>query len=461
MGIIATPISGYQELSIGLRRIEATFGHIRISGPFGESEDKLEIDLQPEEVESALAGVSRDSARQVWIKRSGSVDGMDPMREIGERLFSALFRGQRTQLFWRAKSAASAERMGLRVRLSVEDPSHEWAALPWECMHDGDHFINLSPWSPLVRTVRVSSERREPVQPPLHVLAVAVDVVTGELQTKVELDVLRELETRSGILKITAVSQATRHEFLDRLRANEVHVLHFMGRTGQTPEGQRALILMGEEREPLQPTSDANLDQLIDAFTLRQALEGKPEVRLVFVNSCHSARLAAELAPSVPATIGMLGAPESDACIAFSQAFYDSLVEGGSLEDATTVGRQMVDSRYAGSRAWGMPVLYLQAPDGVLLSPPSEGRGLEAVLSEAEQDVPGKAPKDRDHRREWQKLQMRREMLRRNLMELEGQTQASMGIPLPFVDEQIHDAKEEIAALEEKLLGLESRDIRS
>lgn len=456
MTIIATPTEGYEELKVWVERLGDTHGFVRISGRFGEWEDKLELDLQPEEAESALASASRGSEMQIPVKRSGSVDRLDPMREVGERLFSALFWGERSSLFRRATQTARAERKGLRLRLSVEDERGEWVSLPWEFMHDGDHFINLSSWSPLVRTVGVSNEPQGPVHPPLRVLAVAADV-TGKMQTERGLDVLRDLEPRYGNLEVTVVSQATRDEFIQAVRGTQFQVLHFIGGARHSRDGLPALVLMDEDREPIASTELATRDQLVDASTLQRLLRGKPELRLVLLSTCYTARLATELASHVPALIGMLGWIESAACTAFTQALYYSLLDGGSLEDAMTEGRQMVSLRFSGSRAWGMPVLYLQTPDGVLLGRLPEALGFEAVLSEAEEKAPGTAPTDPARHREWQKLLMMREMQQRNLKELEGQRQASI-VSVSFVESQILDAEEQIASLEEQLRDLESRE---
>lgn len=104
------------------------------------------------------------------------------------------------------------------------------------------------------------------------------------------------------------------------LLAYRPQILHFSGHgTGA------GLIVSNQEQEPYLLSNEA-LAELV-ALLYRA---GAP-IELVVLNACHSAALAALLAPQVRYVIGMDNAVPDAVAIAFSEAFYRSLDEGIDL----------------------------------------------------------------------------------------------------------------------------------
>jgi hypothetical protein len=466
MAIILTAPAAYNELELALERMSGPHGLVRMARVHTDGsrskdrEDKLELDLPRDEVEWALATVSSRSAVRPWVKRSGSEDRLDPMREIGQRLYSALFQGERARFLRRElEDARSRARTGLRIRLRTEDG--EWASLPWEFLHDGQEFINLSPWSPLIRTLAGSALAvPRPLQPPVRVLAVSADP-TGNLAAQAELDLLEEVAQHTAELQIRNLPQATREAFIQAISAEDFHVLHVIGGTRRFSDGQAALVLVRPDGLTIDNIDQADPEPWIDAGTLAQLLRSKPDLRLVHLSTCHTQALAVELASVVPAVIGILGAITPQACLDFTRGVYTSLLDGVPLEVAVTAGRQAMTMRDSGNREWGMPLLYLQVSDGTFLVRRSDDVGVEEVLTTIDAGEPvAEPPSDPERYREWRKLKLRREIYERNLKELKAQVDTSLGKPSPFVESQIKDTEDRLKKIDEQLRALGELEVR-
>lgn len=460
MAIIQTPPEAFEELEIVLEHGHDRYGAvhmtpINVDGQRGrEHADKLEITLNADDTERAVESIARRSRTQSWVARSGSRDQLDPMREIGERLYRTLFPGERARFLRRSlEEARSHGRFGLRLRIRATISA--WEGLPWEFLHDGQEFMSLSPWSPVVRWAAASEPQDlRPLQPPVRVLVVSADS-TGMMAAQDELKRLQSIADRSSDLEFTVVPQATHDRFLRAVESDGFHVLHFIGGTRRFSAGKAALVLMRPDGETLKTTDDAQSDQITDARELGPVLARNPALRLILLNACHSATLAAELASAAPATIGMRAELNADSSINFAAGFYTSLLDGVSLEVAVTGGRQAVDIGRLGTQEWGLPCLYLQSSAGTFLV-----RGLDetgersAHAAEAGGDRPAAAPSDPAARREWQTLRAMREIYQRNLDELRAQVETSLGKAPSIVESQIQVTEDKIAKLDEQMRAL-------
>jgi hypothetical protein len=122
----APEIQSYVDLKIHLWRTDDGQIEVRMESPAGGSTGSLRLHLDPQEVEVALASAARTGS--AYLKRSGSVDSLDPIRDVGAQLFEALFEGRRESLY--RQSLRMAEYDGLRLRVMADD--EELAALPWD-----------------------------------------------------------------------------------------------------------------------------------------------------------------------------------------------------------------------------------------------------------------------------------------------------------------------------------------
>ncbi len=148
----------------------------------------------------------------------------------------------------------------------------------------------------------------------------------------------------------------------------QVQVLHFIGHGAfDAGLGEGALLFEGSR----------GLAERVSEDRLSALLLDHPAVRLVFLNACDGARhdeydgfggvAQRLLQQGVPAVIAMQRAISDRAATLFSSTFYAELARGVPIDAAVAKGRRAM--RLAGHTvAWGAPVLYLRAADGVLFT---------------------------------------------------------------------------------------------
>jgi hypothetical protein len=152
----------------------------------------------------------------------------------------------------------------------------------------------------------------------------------------------------------------------------------------------------------------------------------------------------------------MRGKITDRSCLAFTEGLYRGVVAGRPLEAAVTQGRQEIDLQSPGSREWGLPVFYLQAAGGVLLSEPSETAEPAVVEDGVGLETLATRPPDPKRQREWKKLRLLLGVRDRNLRALEEQEAAYRGPAPELLRTQIAETKSEIERLEEELKVLQS-----
>ena len=172
------------------------------------------------------------------------------------------------------------------------------------------------------------------------------------------------LEAR-GLLQVDRLDHATLMALQQRLRQQDVHLLHFIGHGAFDPTTQEGLLLFEEESRLSRPVSGQTLGTL---------LGGHPPA-LVFLNACEGARTSTGNAfagvaqgliqQGIPAVIAMQTAVSDTAAVALSQEFYGALADGYAVDSALVEARKAVWA--AGNEVeWAVPVLFMRAPDGRL-----------------------------------------------------------------------------------------------
>jgi len=435
-----------QELRITLAKgPEKSLAIVTATTPLGElPPNTIHIPVQRERVEEVLAGIPR--AHKDWVRRSlGFPDSLDPAKEMGKVLFTALFQG--SLLAHYTHSLWMAERSGkdLRVRLVIEEP--ELALLPWEFLYDvtRQDFVVLSASSPLVRQRQQTAPPQvlEPVPPPLRVLVVTADS-PGDPGTQEELQCLSKVARDSSALELEVLEAASPAKLFAILQEKPFHVLHYIS------HGFDLSSTTWTDSDPVLRLRDEEARPLVRASQLREHLRGQADLRLIVLMSCHTAAIAHELSQAVPAVVGINTLITDEAAWVFSEETYRALAVGLSVEAAVKRGRQALAGTFAGAREWGLPVLYLQAREGVLLSPPSATKvpspseyswDAELAAVEAEKD---------SERRKW-RFQLA--IHRRNLALLNGKEATRTTGMLHTVASQIRHTQKKISELEKHLSG--------
>lgn len=286
------------------------------------------------------------------------------IREIGRRLFCALFRESVADTYHQSLGMVQTRRRPLRLVLWLTDP--ELAALPWESLYDPDSNAFLAKRWPVVRYVR-SGYTPPPleVQRPLRILglvALPEDTVTLNVEAEQEnlenalVDLLRE-----GIVEIEWELETTWNHVQDRLLNKEWHVVHFIGHGGYDEENDESY---------LQFVSEGGGTQRVQANKLVDLLCNTPlPPRLVVLNSCSSGEgspgdifssTAAALAKGgISAVAAMQFTITDEAAIAFSRGFYRAIAEGLSVDQAVHNGRRAIIGLPGNRMEWVTPVLYV------------------------------------------------------------------------------------------------------
>ena len=221
-------------------RLRGGFTSTVVASPVGESPDRIQFTMpfKPREIEQALS-----SGMQQSMQRSGLAgDTLDPVKDLGARLFTALFDSRLQRMYSEALARADSASRGLRLRLVIT--CEELAALPWEFLFDvsgRQDFISLFVRTPVVRQAEAELPPFAPFTPPLRVLFVMADV-TGRLEVQTERDRLEAVRKASPGMEmdVDTVENATPQAFIEALRRKPYHVVHFSGTAVQPGEPSRA-----------------------------------------------------------------------------------------------------------------------------------------------------------------------------------------------------------------------------
>src|SRR5215471_1205502 len=287
-----------------------------------------------------------------------------PVRELGQGLFEALFAGSISGAYRASLGVARGRDQGLRLVLRLTAP--ELAVLPWEAMFDPETETYLCRREPLVRHVPAPfiPDPLE-VSRPLRILGL-VSSPRGLQPLDVEAEQERLTRALAQPLadrrvELDWVLQPSWDAVHERLLSEPWHVVHFVGHGDFDPAADEGVIaLVGE-------TGRADL---IEASRLADLLsEARPIPRLVVLNSCDSGAggtdlfsgtAAALVHSGINAVAAMQFSISDDAAIRFAKGFYTALAEGRGIDEATRSGRIAILGMAQGTLEWVTPVLYLR-----------------------------------------------------------------------------------------------------
>jgi outer membrane protein assembly factor BamB len=355
-------VNGDIELEIGAGSSAGSYS-VRVirAAAGGEPAGALELDVNEllarrELLETTLLASA--------VARRSVPTAEQPVREVGQQLFQALFSGPVYGMY--RASLGMAQQRGKRLRVVLRLTAPELAALPWETLFDPETDAYLCRQEPLVRHVP-APYTADPVEarPPLRILGmVASPRGLPLLDVEAEKDHLAEALAEpmaEGLVEVVWIPEATWEGVHAQLLAGEWHVLHFVGHGDydvQTDEGVLALV-----------GADGRAD-LVDARRLADLLgEAQPTPQLVVLNSCSSGQAgvndlfsgtAATLARcGISAVAAMQFSISDAAAIAFARGFYTAIAHGRDVDEAARSGRISILGAQ-GSLEWVTPVLYVR-----------------------------------------------------------------------------------------------------
>jgi tetratricopeptide (TPR) repeat protein len=291
-------------------------------------------------------------------------------KELGGRLFDAVFAGSVAECLRRSVDQAEAGRLPLRILLRLAD-CPELAYLPWELLydHDDDSFLALSGQTPVVRYVELRAKPRPvPTELPLRVLVIRSepsDCAHLNLSAEwAQVDAALSALSVAGMVEHTELAAATLEELRKALLRETFHVLHFMGHGTFHDNIGGALLFTGA----------SGIGQPVTGGDLGVLLRDHSSLRLAVLNACQAGRTDPSdqfagvadtlVRRGIPAVIAMQFEVSDIAAVAFAPALYGALAAGRPVHTALAEARKAI---YTVSRLeWATPVLYSRAGDAQL-----------------------------------------------------------------------------------------------
>ena len=355
-----------------------------VDSPSGSGSVEFTAPFLAVELENMALRVSRFGG----TARRTRVPQIDSARDIGKRLFDAVFAGAVRDCYRASLGQAASSSRGLRVRLRLTDVP-EIAAWPWEFLFDSsqNRFIALSKETPLVRYLDFA----EPVETlevstPLRVL-----LIVSSPADHTRLNVEHECEKMEsavaplkaeGRLSLVRVDVATLGELQRALSKETYHILHFIGHGGADGAKEGHLIFEDNDERGYP----------VDGSTLGTLLHNHPSMRIALLNACEGARtLGADafagvaqrlVQQGIPCVVAMQFEISDGAAIQFSSAFYAAVAAGLPVDLAVAQGRLAIYSEVS-DLEWATPVLYLRSPDARIFAPSAAAPSAPTVTAAA------------------------------------------------------------------------------
>jgi hypothetical protein len=358
----------YQDFDLLFEKREAGYTARILESPAGTATQAFSLPYTPMEFENVILrlGAERRGIRREV--RTGSAMDLNAARDIGSRLFNAVFQGSVGNRLFACLDEADASK-GIRIRLRLGD-TPELMDAPWEYLYNIElrRFYALSVESPVVRYLDLPERIRAlPVSLPLNILVMISDLPEVPLDVEAE---FQRLDTemadlkQQGLVQLDRLEKPTLNDLRNKLLEKDYHIFHFIGHGIYDAGTQEGVILMKDRFGGREHVNGERLGrQLRDERTLR----------LVLLNACEGGRSSANdpfagvaqslMQQGIPAVVAMQFPITDVAAIELSTAFYASLAVGDPIDTALTQARRAIDAEFNGVE-WGTPVLYMRSEDG-------------------------------------------------------------------------------------------------
>ncbi|MHC4854457.1 MAG: CHAT domain-containing protein, partial [Planctomycetota bacterium] len=275
---------------------------------------------------------------------------------------------------------ARQQGVGLRLKLRIKPP--ELAALPWEFLYDPRQaeYICLSRDTPVIRYLELPHPIQPlVVRPPLSILGMIASprdlspLDIGREKRRMERAV-QALQSQE-LVNLTWLEGQTWRDLQRAMRGGPWHIFHFIGHGGFDHTTDEGLIALADSE---------GMTRSFRATELGRLLADHRSLRLVLLNSCEGARASERdifsstasilVRRGLPAVLAMQYEITDPAAIEFARAFYEALADGLPVDAAVTEARKAVSLAVTNSVEWGIPVVYMRAPQGVIFQLPETDR---------------------------------------------------------------------------------------
>jgi outer membrane protein assembly factor BamB len=369
------PSSNYLdfELEIGVAE-GGEYPVVVLHSPAGECRTKMRFPFDGPTLTNRLQALEIALLRSSGVRRRVATREEQIVQDFGRQLSEALLTGKVRTLFDLSRREAYEQDVGLRLKLRVQAP--ELSVIPWEFLYDEqeDEYLALARSTPVVRYLELPQPLKPlTVTPPLHILGMVASPTdqdaldTGRERKRLE-DALKPLE-EDGRVALTWIEGQTWRDLQRAMRNGEWNVFHFIGHGAYDEVKDEGLIALCD---------DGGRTHLLSAGQLGRLLDDHGPLRLAVLNSCEGARggtkevlsstAAVLMRRGVPAVVAMQYEITDRAAIEFTRAFYEAIADGQPVDGAVSEARIAVSLALESTLEWGVPVLYMHAPDGCIFS---------------------------------------------------------------------------------------------
>lgn len=344
------------------------------------------------DADALLEDITQMGGTRARSRSAKTTTAADVAKDVGQRLFSAVFTGDVKERYSNAYAVARNQRQGLRIRLRTE-ADRRLLDIPWEYLYDAtrSEFLAVAGRVQIVRyPVAPATVEQTPFAVPLRILVAISEAAppnTEPLQVEEEWARLKGVALgdarREGLVALHRVP-GNLYDITKALDETNYHVFHYIGHSDFDDRlGDGVLILEGPNGGVV--TRSAN--------DVAQMLAPHDSLKLAVFNSCEGARSTAQdpfagvalsvVQKGIPAVIGMQFEITDGVAIKFAEELYTSLAKGQPVDIAMISARRAIFSATPDIE-WGTPVLFLRSEDGQIFAPQdTEPQGREQRMATA------------------------------------------------------------------------------
>jgi outer membrane protein assembly factor BamB len=369
------PSSSYLDFELEIGPAEGgVYPVVVLHSPAGEGRTKMRFPFDGATLTNRLQALEIALLRSSGVRRRVATREEEIVQDFGRQLTEALLAGKVRTLFDLSRREAYEKDVGLRLKLRVQAP--DLSVIPWEFLYDEqeDEYLALARSTPVVRYLELPQPLKPlTVTPPLKILGMIASprdpdpLDTGRERKRLE-DAVSRLQ-KEGRVDLTWIQGETWRDLQRAMRNGEWNVFHFIGHGAYDEAKDEGLIALAD---------DGGRTQLLSANQLGRLLDDHGPLRLAVLNSCEGARggnkevlsstAAVLMRRGVPAVVAMQYEITDRAAIEFTRAFYEAIADGQPVDGAVSEARIAVSLALESTLEWGVPVLYMHAPDGCIFS---------------------------------------------------------------------------------------------
>jgi hypothetical protein len=314
--------------------------------------------------------------------------------KVGAQLFSALCSGALSRCW--AQAVERGREQGA-LHIIIRSTSYAVHALPWELIADptlasGSQYVGMSEgWSVIRERHELhpdAADHEAAAVDPLEPAQLRILALTSSFYGIDQTNDPHIIEEAFPAADLVTFPDVRASQLTQALQRDDVHLVHVLGTGQRARQGWQDLVI-----------GTADRPEVVSGRALSKILHGST-LRLLVLAACDSDQLAAQIAPSVHAVIGIRAAISDASCLAFLGGLYSALASGATTAQAVASGRaQQVAFASSLGDEWAQPVLFQHADRAlVLATSPGDSVTLPAVPETPSPDA--QSPEDRVHQLE-------------------------------------------------------------